>query len=419
MSAGDVGLKVAGNIAVPLVLRGATVKTMRIVHILTRLLRAGSEENTLLTCAGQIRDGHEVIVMHGHAVLPENALRVAPGARLVEIPALTRELRPHMDVKAYLDLRRQLRALRPDVVHTHQSKAGVLGRLAAASAGVPLIVHGVHILPFLGETGLRRGFYHRAELAVARVTDGYIHVSEGMRDACIAHGVGLGRRHHVVRSGFDLHRFREARSPLDWRDLLKLRPGEDKPFVIAMLASLEPRKRHLHLLRNLREVLTRYPRLRLVFAGEGHMRPEIEAMIAAAGLDGQVTLAGYRTDPERIIAMADLCVHCSEKEGLPRTILQSLTGGRPIVMFRLPGIEEVLVDGINGILLEQGDWAGLGRVVGALVCDEKMRVRLAHGAAETDMSRWDADLMAMNTAVAYRDFAAARRGRTAKAQEAG
>lgn len=374
---------------------------MRIVHILTRLLRAGSEENTLLTSAGQIARGHEVILLHGRDVLPDNARHFAPGAELIEAPSLVRQLNPALDVAAFREMRRILKDVRPDVVHTHQSKAGIVGRMAAASARVPLVVHGVHILPFLGVGRVQKAGYLLAERGVARLTHGFIHVSEGMRRACLDHGVGTGLPHYVVPSGFDLTRFASAAPAADLAPLLAKRGDDPRPFVIVMLAALEPRKRHLDLLRQMAGFLQQFPQVRLVLAGEGHLRPQIEATIAALHLEAQVTLPGFREDPERIIAAADVCIHCAEREGLPRTVIQYMAVGRPVVMFDLPGIEDLITEGVNGFVVPQGDWTGLFARLSSLIAAPERRAEMAAHARATDLRRWDARFMADRTLAIY------------------
>ena len=377
---------------------------MKIVHILTRLLRAGSEENTLLTTAGQIARGHEVILLHGRDVMPANARRFAPAAELIAAPNLVRSLNPVRDIAAYREIRRILVERRPDVVHTHQSKAGIIGRLAASSARVPLIVHGVHILPFLGVGPVQRAGYLLAERHVARVTDGFIHVSEGMRRACLDKGVGTAAPHFVVPSGFDLTRFRAAEPADDLRASFAPQDGTAPPFVIVMLAALEARKRHLDLLRHSAGFLKQFPQVRLVFGGEGHLRSEIEAAIAARNLESQVTLLGFRDDPERIIATADVCVHCSEREGLPRTVIQYLAVGRPVVMFDLPGIRDLVRQDDNGFVVPQGDWAGFFERLTHLISSPERRARMAERARATDLGRWDAKDMADRTLAIYDDL---------------
>ena len=377
---------------------------MRIVHILTRLLRAGSEENTLLTSAGQIERGHEVILLHGRDVLPENARRFAPGAELIEAPNLVRSLNPIRDIAAYREIRNILIERRPDVVHTHQSKAGIIGRLAASSAHVPLVVHGVHILPFLGVGLAQRMGYLLAERHVARMTDGFIHVSEGMQRACLENGVGTDAPHFVVPSGFDLTRFRAAEPAEDLTKLFGPLADGSRPFVIVMLAALEPRKRHLDLLRQCSGFLKQFPQVRLVFGGEGHLRSEIEATIAELRLENQVSLLGFRNDPDRIIAMADVCVHCSEREGLPRTVIQYLAVGRPVVMFDLPGIEDLITQNVNGFVVPQGDWTSFFERLTTLISSPERRAEMAEKARATNLKRWDAKFMAERTLAIYEDL---------------
>lgn len=376
---------------------------MRIVHILTRLLRAGSEENTLLTSAGQIERGHEVILLHGRDVLPDNAKRFAPGAELIEAPNLVRSLNPLRDFAAYREIRNILIEKQPDVVHTHQSKAGIIGRMAATAANVPLVVHGVHILPFLGVGALQRAGYLFAERHVAPMTHGFIHVSKGMERACLENRVGTGKPHFVVPSGFDLTRFRAAEPAQDLVARFASK-GADRPFVIVMLAALEPRKRHLDLLRQSAAFLKSLPQIQLVFGGEGHLRAEIEATIAELHLENQVTLLGFRNDPERIIAMADICIHCSEREGLPRTVIQYLAVGRPVVMFDLPGIEDLVSQNLNGFIVPQGDWRNLFDRLKVLINSPERRAEMASKARDTDLRRWDAKFMAERTLTIYSDL---------------
>jgi glycosyltransferase involved in cell wall biosynthesis len=377
---------------------------MRIVHILTRLLRAGSEENTLLTSAGQMLRGHEVILLHGRDVMPEHATRLAPGAELVAVPSLVRSLSPFHDLTAFNEVRRILVATRPDVVHTHQSKAGIIGRLAASVSRVPIIVHGVHILPFLGVGQIEKTAYLWSERGAAKFTHGFIHVSEGMRRACLENGVGTAKPHYVVPSGFDLRRFAEAEPPPDLAVLLRLRDDSPRPFVIVMLAALEPRKRHLELLRQSTGFLQQFPQVRLIFAGEGHLRNEIEAVIVELGLERQVMLLGFRGDPERIIASADVCIHSADREGLPRSVLQYLAAGRPVVLFELPGIDEIVTDGMNGFVVPQGDWPGFFGRLAELVSSPERRAAIASSARNTNLERWDAEFMAERTLEIYQEL---------------
>ncbi len=377
---------------------------MRIVHVITRLLRAGSEENTLLTCVGQMAEGHEVILMHGHDALPDYARQKAPGIGLTEIPALTREIRPAMDMRAFLHMRRVLREIRPDVVHTHQSKAGIIGRFAAAAAGVPVVVHGVHIVPFPPEPGLRRSLFLAAERSAASRTDAFVHVSDGVKETFLENRIGESQPHHVIWSGFDLQRFAAAEPPEDWREVLGVESGAPKPPVIVMLAALEPRKRHLELVEELPELIKRVPGLRIVFAGEGTLHDRITTRAAELNISENVRTTGFRGDPEKIIAMADVCVHCAGLEGLPRSVLQYLAGGRSVAMFDLPGISDVIRSGKNGLLVDQENWPALIDALSDLLLDSGKRDAIASEARATDMARWDAASMGRMALSVYRNL---------------
>lgn len=375
---------------------------MHIVHVLTRLLRAGSEENILLTSAGQIADGHDVTLMFGTESSPVLVSRLAPEARLFEIPSMGRPIRPAADVSAYRELRDAFRFLRPDVVHTHQSKAGILARLAARAARVSCIVHGVHILPFLGVGRAKRRLYLGAERLAARATHGYIHVSQGMLDACRTHDVGQRVPHAIIRSGFDIDRFRRATPPEDAADIRGGGAKSNRSAVLLMVAALEHRKRHLGLLDALAPILRAAPDVRLVFAGEGPLRAEITAQAQRLGISDAVRILGYREDAERVIAMSDICLLASGQEGLPRSVLQYLTAGKPTVLFDLPGLAEVISPGHNALVVDPDDWAGFGAAVQTLLTDDACRSRIGRAAADTDLSAWDWTTMGRRTTEFYR-----------------
>ena len=195
-------------------------RPLRIAHVITRLINGGADENTVISCNQAVSSGHYVVLVHGAQTRPEILATVDERVKIVELPSLVRPIAPLGDMKALGDLVRTFHRLRPDVVHTHTSKAGILGRLAARAASVPVVVHGVHIVPFVNVGQLETFAYLKAERAVQGLTHAFIDVSPGLRDLCVTAGVGAPDRHHVVESGFDLSRFpqcdsarRLARSP--------------------------------------------------------------------------------------------------------------------------------------------------------------------------------------------------------------
>lgn len=364
-------------------------RPLRIAHVITRLINGGADENTVISCNQAVCSGHHVTLVHGAQTRPEILATVDERVKIVELPSLVRPIAPLGDVKALGDLVRIFYRLRPDVVHTHTSKAGILGRLAARAVSVPVVVHGVHIVPFVNAGHLETLAYLRAERAVQGMTHAFIDVSPGLRDLCVEAGVGAPERHHVVESGFDLSHFRAAVQPEDWRDLLRLERDDPRPPVVLMLAVFEARKRHLEFVERLPRIVARFPRVRFVFAGDGTLRAAIEARIRALGIERNVVLTGFHQQPEQLIALADICLLASAREGLPRVLMQYLAGGKPVVATDLPCIDEVLRHDVNGLVARSDDLDGLADAVVALLDDPARRARLARGAATTELSEWD------------------------------
>ncbi|RWE87956.1 MAG: glycosyltransferase family 1 protein [Mesorhizobium sp.] len=379
-------------------------RRLRIAHVITRLINGGADENTVHSCNWAAQGGHDVVLLHGETVLPEIIAKVDPRVELIGVPGLTRSISPVSDMRALLALTRRFRALNADIVHTHTSKAGILGRFAAWAAGVPAIVHGVHIVPFVNVGVAERFAYLALEKLAAPVTSAFISVSEGIRDLYLSAGVGHPDKHYVVHSGFDLDRFRNAGPPDGWRDLLRLTPDAPRPSVLLMIAAFEPRKRHTEFLDAFNKVAVRLPDAVLVLAGDGPLRSTVESRAKRLGLERQVVFTGYRDDPERLIALADLCLLCSMREGLPRVVMQYLAGGKPCVACDLPGLREVLRPGINGVITPADDLAAMADAIAALLEDRRRLACLAQGAAAaTDLSNWDVKLMGKRTDAIYRE----------------
>lgn len=374
---------------------------MLIAHVITRLLRAGSEENTIATCLAQARAGHDVVLIHGTDWMRHDEIERGPAIELVQIKELVHEVNPRKDLAATRKIAALFRRMRPAVVHTHQSKAGIVGRVAARLARVPFIVHGVHTVPFVNVTPGKRTIYLTAERIVASFTDAFINVSDGTRQLCLDHSVGRPAQHFVARSGMDISRFKHATWPAEWRRLVGVSDGESKPPIVLVLAALEPRKRHVELIETLPSVVQRVPDVKLLIAGEGLARGAIEAAIERTGVGENVRLLGFSAEPERLIALSDLTLLTSMREGLPRVVVQSLAGGRPVVTTDLPGIREVVKTNVNGVVTPSDDLAPTADVVADLLLDRAVLARLQAGAAETDVSSWALESMCVAVSDVY------------------
>ncbi|MBM4017645.1 MAG: glycosyltransferase family 4 protein [Planctomycetes bacterium] len=328
---------------------------LKIVHIITRLIVGGAQENTILTCREQARLGHDVTLLAGPPEGPEGSLvdaARAAGIRTVLVPPLVRPVRPWHDLEAYADLAKHLRDIRPDVVHTHSSKAGILGRLAARRTGAACIVHTIHGLPFDEYQGCAaRWAYREAERRAARWSHRLIAVSRDMADRAAAAGLAPRGAVAVIYSGMDTERFRAAAGQREAvRQEWGAGPGD---FVLLKVARLFHLKGHEFVLPAFAEVLRRCPRAMLVLAGGGILRPQLEALAARLGAAARVRFIGL-VPPERMPAVlwaADAVVHAGLREGLARVLPQAGLCRRPAVAYDVGGAREVVRDGENGFLL--------------------------------------------------------------------
>ncbi|MCJ2053859.1 glycosyltransferase [Methylobacterium sp. J-070] len=371
---------------------------LKIAHIITRMIRGGADENTMLSCNAFAERGHDVTLLCGNEVEPEMLARAHPRVTTIRIPSLVRPINPIADAAALMSLRMHLQAIRPDIIHTHTSKAGILGRAAAIRMRSSAVIHGIHILPFVNVGAAQRAIYLGLERALVRATDQYVSVSAGMRDIAVAHGLGGADVHHVVASGMDIGAFQRLadrnRAPA---------PGNDnRTFKVLYLANYEARKQHARLIDEIAAQATRFADTTFLLAGQGRERDALEEMVQRRGLAQRVKILGYVEATSDLIASADLCVYCSEREGLPRAIVQYCATGRPIVAFHLPGIEAVLHHGHNGYLCPQGDFIDLFARIRGLLDDEATRQRMADNAAAVDLSEWGADRMYLRLNDIYR-----------------
>jgi glycosyltransferase involved in cell wall biosynthesis len=375
---------------------------MIIVHVLTRLMRAGAEENTLAVCRLQQARGHQVVILHGAEFDSSMVAEARREFDVYQLDRLVHRLSPMDDWAAVAEIRVLLRALNATAVHTHQSKAGIVGRVAARLEKTPIVIHGVHILPWTNISPGRRMAYILAEKICARWTDAFVDVSPSVRADYLKRRVGRPESHFVQLSPMNVGQFVKADWPEDWQSVLDVRPGDDKPPTMLMLASFEPRKRHAELLEALADAHLP-PNTRVLFAGDGPEVARAQRIARSLGLQETVRFLGHRYDPERLIALADVCIHTSEREGLPRVLVQYLAGARAMVVTRLPGLEDVLAHGENGMIVEDVRSAAL--CAASLLRNKTSRDRLAAAAGATDVSAWAPERSYPSVQAAYRHAA--------------
>lgn len=354
---------------------------MRIAHIITRLILGGAQENTLLTCEDLLHDyDDDVLLITGPPLGPEGSLLQRArdnGVPLTIVPPLRRSIHPWRDLVSYRELIGVLREFKPDVVHTHSAKAGILGRAAAWKLRVPAIVHGVHGAPFYPyQNPLVRDFYRRCERWAARRCHAFISVADAMTDLMVNAGVAPREQFTTIYSGMetipflgaDMHRQR-VRAELGYAD---------DQIVVGKIARLFHLKGHDDVIAAARSVIAKEPRVTFLFVGDGLLRRSLEDGMRATGLADYFQFTGL-VSPERIpelIGAMDIVVHASLREGLARVLPQALIAGKPVVSYDIDGAREVVIPGQTGYLLRPRDVDGLAAAVVELAADAALRSRL-------------------------------------------
>jgi glycosyltransferase involved in cell wall biosynthesis len=359
---------------------------MRVTHVITRLIIGGAQENTIATVLGlQNYPGLEVNLVAGPATGPEGSLESAFAAKpelLTILPSLIRPIHPWCDLLAWRRLVKMFRAAPPRIVHTHSGKAGLLGRLAARRAGVPIIIHTVHgpsFGPFQGP--LANLVFRASERCAAKVTTHFISVADAMTRQYLAAGVGRPDQFTRIFSGFALEPFLAARPDPQWRTRLGLGPDD---FVIGKIARLFKLKGHDDLLDAAPEVLRRHPRTKFLLVGDGAWRARLQERVRVAGLQNNVIFAGLvpPADIPRYLGVMDVVAHLSRREGLPRALSQALAAGRPVVAYDCDGANEVCFSGQTGFLIPLGDVKSLAGRLAQLAGDADLRQRLGRRGQE-------------------------------------
>jgi len=292
-------------------------------------------------------------------------------------------------------------------VHTHGSKAGILGRLAAKLAGTPVIVHTFHSLAYMhGDPWWKRLFYLWVERMAARWCAGLLSVTQDVVDRADRDRIATEGKCTVARSGMDLDRFL---SPKPLRDEIRARwDTSDDSVVVGMIGRVHVGKGQDVLVDLARQLCSDAPRLRLVVIGTGPMLDDLTARVAQMGLSDRVRFIGAVPPDEmpEVISALDVLLHISRREGLARVIVQALACGKPVISYDLDGSPEVIADGVNGRLIAPDDTAGLIDAIVEMVEDDRLRKMLGDAGPAAVNPGWRVETMIEQIGEAYRRYLA-------------
>ena len=359
------------------------MEKIKVIHVITRMDRGGSAQNTLLTCLG-LTERYELVLVHGLSSESKmtdwekqsvrRGIEEAKdhGVRVVPLPSLVRRINLLQDLRAFFSLWRLIVQERPLIVHTHTSKPGIIGRWAAKMASVPIIVHTPHGHVFYGHFGpLASRFFLVIERFTASNTDRMVALTEGERNDYIVFSVCNPDRIVTIHSGVEIERYMAAKvNTEDKKKSLGLNP---RGLVVGTVGWLLPVKGPMYLLKAMARIWQSHPEITLVFVGKGDLEDDLRTEAFRMGVSEKVAFLGWRDDIPEIMQILDIFVLPSLNEGMGRVLVEAMAAGKPVVASKVGGVPDLVSQGENGLLVQAADANGLAGGIESLLANPKKR----------------------------------------------
>lgn len=361
-----------------------------IAHVITESGPfGGSQRNTLLTLKGLMQDGYktDLICGPGGRLIPEAQ---AIGVPVYVIPDLVRQVDPWKDCRAFFQLYRLFRSRKYSIVHTHATKAGLLGRLAARGAGIPGIVHTFHSVPFEMNGYLGSKLYIALERFVGSFTHDLACVGEVLRQQIAAWQIVPDKKLVTIYSGIDFSRYVPKHTPAE----MKRQLGVEKAWpIVGSIGRLCEQKAQNYLVESVARLREQYPNTHLLLVGEGGLRPLLEQRIQDLHLSSQVSLLGERDDITDLLNIFDIYAMSSLWEGVGRALTEAMYWGLPVVATPVNGVPELVQSEETGLLVPPRDPQALTTAIARLVFDRELAQRLGKNARQKVMNIMDSQRM--------------------------
>jgi glycosyltransferase involved in cell wall biosynthesis len=373
---------------------------INILHIHTLPIISGSGINTFISMNGMDKHRYKV------------DLACAPGGPLIGLVQshhmdvipfrnMVQPIHPFRDMLTLAELTHYLKKNKYDIIHTHNSKAGFLGRLAGRWAHVPVIIHTVHGFAFhMQEPAWRQILFRLLERRASRWCDKMIFISQPLIDWALRERIVGNDKIIKIYSGIDLNQFRPVSEETKARIRRKWHMGVEDA-VIGIVSKLWEGKGHSTLIKAFQEVKKAIPNAKLVIVGEGYLQDSLHALVNELGLNDSILFTGFQMDVSEIIATFDVAVLPSFFEGMGRVLLEAMAMGKPLIASRVGGIPDLVEDSVNGILTVAGDVQGLAKVIQQILGDKNLSDRMGQAGRNRVTEQFSAAMMVRNIENVY------------------
>ena len=357
----------------------------KVLHIITRLDKGGSAENTFLTVKGLDKEKYDVTLMSGPVEDADQERRTQVeecGIRYIHLPVLVRNIHLVYDFIALCRIYRFLAKEKFDVVHTHTSKAGLLGRFAARLAGISRVVHTPHGHIFYGYFGrLKTKMFIRLEKLASRVTNRIVALTDREKSDYITHKIVREGKCIVIHSGIELDRYREL--TLEEKNKLKKEIGiPEDALVVGTVGRLVPVKGPEFMLKASQYIIPESPETHFIFAGDGPLKEGLQTLAKETGTDKNIIFLGWREDVPRILSLFDVLLLPSLNEGMGRVLAEAMALGKPIVASNAGGIPDLVIHGKNGFLVPPQNPEELAKHIQLLLENKDRREKMGRAGKE-------------------------------------
>lgn len=380
------------------------LKKYKVAHIITRLTLGGAQENTVFTFLNHNPDKYDAYLIAGSDQSFGGSIyfeRLKNNKKLMVVKEMVNPINPVKDMIALFKLYIFLKRNGIDIVHTHSSKAGVLGRIAARAAGVPVIVHTVHGWSFNDGMGsIKRKVYEWIEQFAAKLCDRLIAVTERDIGKGLAAGIGNRHKYITIRSGIAFEKFKSFNN----EKVCNMRAELGNKKIIGTIGRISEQKNLLDFVNIAEKLINKRKDLKFVILGDGPLRAQLQEFIDRKGLKNDIELLGVRSDINDLYYVLDILLMTSLWEGLPRVIPEAMFCGVPIVANSVDGVSEIIADGINGFTTLPHDLEDACGKIERLIDDAELRESVVKSAYNTAYPEYDAQLMVRKIEKLYEDI---------------
>jgi len=384
-------------------------RKIKVAHVISRMVSGGAEENTAYTVLGLDKSKYEIDIIVGddfnEDILGNN--KNTKEINVIQLRGLKGTLKVFYDLIILYKLIKLFDKNQYDIIHTHATKTGILGRIAAKIAGVPIIICGLHGSAFQAfNSKILNWILIYLEKLTGNFTDAYISVSKILSEKYKQEGIGTKSEYFTVLSGMDLSKFHNARNKFQKDDILQEFNLDSNAFIVGNVGRLEKVKGHKYLLDSFKIVKNKIKNneMFLLLVGEGEERANLEKYVKRIGLENSIIFTGYRKDIERIMLIMDIFVLSSLREGLPRVLVQASALGIPSVAFNVDGVPEIIKDKYNGFLVEPKNTNELADRIINYINDKALMKSHGENGIKFVSGKWSIETMVKQTDDIYKKY---------------